>query len=142
MVMTINDFAGSSTVATESELENALMRRHERDGAKVNSFWLARDTSGIPSRSGQAKSGFPLMSILVRDMLAYVWFTPSEEHPGFNSRGTVAWIDSNAETEFFLNREPMSRSNDEVITFVQALRAAREFLHTNKLPKSLEWDEL
>jgi Immunity protein Imm1 len=130
-VLKLSDVEGNHTATSEEELEIILMRRHEKEGAKVNSVWLA-----------PANRDYPLLSILVRDQLAYAWYTPSADCAGFNSASTVKWIDQSENTEFFLNHERQPVQNNFVITFAQALLAAKEFFRSTERPTTIEWDQL
>lgn len=139
--MEIADREETRVVESEEELESFLMRRFAEDSAKVNSFWLAHPVVVMGIRVPE-ENRFPCLSILVRDMLAYCWFTPSEDCAGFNSLGTVNWIEKDGYTQFSLDGQEQPVPNSEVITFVQAVRVAKEFLHSKELPKSINWSGL
>ena len=126
--MRVEDFEESTEVHNEVELVSFLMRRY---GSGVNSFWLFRDK-------------YPAVSILVNGDQSSLIYFPKEGHPGFRSVGHPEGLKSGDSTTFYLDsihqEQPMT--NDSIVPFSGALKVAKEFLNTNKLPVSIEWFEL
>jgi hypothetical protein len=128
--MTISDFDSTQNVETTDELRAVLAKRFEVDGALVNSFWIALG------------SAFPLMCIVVKDDLANVWYSDSEDSPGANSVGSVQGLPDGGGTRFYLDEERHWVPNESIITVSDAILAAEEFLLTGTRPKSLRWLDL
>jgi hypothetical protein len=125
----IQDMRREYEANTLAELERILARRY---GDDVNAFWISN--TGKP----------PLLLILVNKALAYVFFFPSRDHPGFHSVGNIAGLDPHKFTTFYMNgiEEPEPYPNDAIVPVADALIAAREFFASQQLPPSMEWSEL
>ena len=95
----------------------------------VNSFWIS---------DGQ----HPVLSILVKDELAYAILFPDE-----GSAGIQAYADEPPEgdsTVFYINTpaEEIAIRNEYVISKPVAKQIMLEFLETQSLSDFLEWEEL
>ena len=127
--MMLQDMKGSLQVENSSALEEKLGKRY---GSGVNAFWLTKTKDGAK------------LAILVNNELANVHYFPPGRHPGFNSVGSIPGLDVRGYSEFCVNSpdERQLISNAHVVPFSAAVRAAKEFLETDELPKSLNWLEL
>jgi len=127
--MNLSDADHTYQIQSAEELDAILSRRYQVGGAALNSFWLSDE------------SGFPCMSILVKDELATVWYWPSEGSAGCMSTNGNATSEK-ATTLFYLNHQRQEVGDHLIINWPQAVEAAREFLETRELPNSLLWIEL
>jgi hypothetical protein len=127
--MRIFDFEGEIEAHSDAELEVILERRF---GDGVNGFWLAHEQE------------YPVISLLVNGSLATLVYFPEEFHPGFRSVGCLQELTPGEMTTFYLDnpRQEQPMLNESVIHFSDALRAAKEFLHSESLPQSIKWSEL
>jgi hypothetical protein len=67
----------------------------------------------------------------------------SSEHSGYHSSGAVPGLDLNGSTKFVsLGPQEEHFSNDQLVPFADALRAAKEFSETGQLPQCIDWREL
>lgn len=128
--MTITDFKNTVEITTIKQLYEFLEKRYEVKDVVANSFWLTHDAR------------FPALSILVRNNFASIWYSASEDSPGFNSIGTVANLKAGNDTMFYFRGGPQPVTNESIITFAEALKVAEEFLHSQELPKSIKWLQL
>jgi hypothetical protein len=129
--MRVEDFCGVGFEIIDAHaLEAALMRRHGED---ANEFWL--------SHSGQR---YPGISLLVKGELAALHYFPREEHPGFRAVGSLAGLNPDGMTTFWMSvsGDTIDVLNDAVMPFAFALTAAKEFLTSDGLPESVKWFEL
>lgn len=128
--MRIQDFEHVHDVNGEDALNLALSERY---GNGVNAFWLSHGSSK-----------YPAILLLVNGDLATLNYFPRERHPGFRSVGALQNLEPDGTSTFFMNdvNEAQPISNDSIVSFSSALRAAKEFLVSTDLPHSLEWFEL
>jgi hypothetical protein len=68
----------------------------------------------------------------------------SSEHAGHVSVGAVPGLDPAGSTRFVSHYSEYGEEcpNDQVVLFLDALRAAQEFLATERLPRCITWLEL
>jgi Immunity protein Imm1 len=128
--MRIEDFTMTDHATEYANIEVALMRRNQ---SGFNEFWLSH---------GDDK--YPAISVLVSGDLASLHYFPREGHPGLSSVGKVQGLKSDGSTKFFINdgTEELEVSNDSIVPFSLALKAAHEFAISNSAPRSIQWFEL
>lgn len=122
------DFENEIEVSSEAELKRFMMRRYE-DG--LNEFWLWHE----PNKHRT-------LAIGVKGDLACLSYSPKEYDPGFMSVGSISTLDPDGTTIFRTNGENLWVVNWQVVPFDVAFECAREFLHSDALPSSIEWCEL
>lgn len=117
-------------VSESADIDRVLTTRY---GSGVNSFWLSDGTNL-----------YPLMALMVTRELAYLWYTPSEDHPGFVPVGTAQGLQTGGTTTFFMDNEDVEEMipNDQIVPFSVALVAAKEFSASMRLPQCMKWFEL
>ena len=130
ITMTIYDFAGRHEVNNISALETVLQTRY---GLHRNGFWISHH-----------EERNPVLSLLVAGDLATALYFPYEGHPGFTSVGRVEGLDQNEFTTFSYDTIEQEQDfiNSQIITFSNALLAAKDFFASKGLPKSIQWFEL
>jgi hypothetical protein len=127
--MRVEDFETALEVTTPADLEAALSKRH---GVGINSFWLA-DGAGM----------FPAITIVVKGDLAHIHYFPNADHPGFGSVAEFPGPRPDETSIFFISaNERIWVSNDETISFSDALKAAQEFAISKTMPKCIRWRSL
>ena len=128
--MTIEDFNGTCDVSNATELENALNKRY---GQEANSFWLTHSPSKSPS-----------LAILVKGDLASLNYFPGGDSAGFTSVGEVKGLNPDEMSIFYLDNPNQEQEvlNSSIVPFSDALKTAKEFLASKKLPSTIEWFEL
>jgi Immunity protein Imm1 len=129
--MLICDLEAEQEVESDVELERFLMRRN---GSGLNQFQLFL---------GRAESEWwPSLIVLVNNELAWMYYLLSPEHVGYHSVGALPELDPQRRTRF-VNFGPQEDefSNNQVVRFDDALRAAKEFFVTAQLPKCVQWRE-
>lgn len=115
-------------VRDESELERVLMSRY---GGGFNHFalFVGRDE-------------YPSLIIMVNEELAWLYFLIGSEHPGYHAVGSVGGLDPSEGTRFVsVGPQKELFTNQQVVPFVDALRAAKEFFAMGRLPRCIEWRE-
>ena len=124
------DYKSAKVASLEDEISAALGVRY---GAGVNEFWLS---------NGQDK--FPSMSIVVNGDLASLSYFPKPRDPGYRSVGCYPGLDAGGCTTSYMNspEEEHEVSNDAIVPYSTALKAAQQFATTDVLPTVLEWFEL
>jgi hypothetical protein len=129
MTVRIQDFESTRNAKDVNELERALRSRH----GDANSFWL--------SHGEETK---PALSILVRGDLAYLHYFPNDSHPGFASIGTVRELKPDHTTTFFLDTPDQEQEimNNSIVSFSEAVQAAKAFFISKDLPAAIRWVEL
>jgi len=91
------------------------------------------------SREG---ADYPLLIIKVNGDLAWLYYIPSPEHPGFHSMGTVG-SDPYGATKFVtLGPQEEQYPNNQLVPFFAAVEATKQFFATPELPKCVKWFEL
>jgi hypothetical protein len=124
--MTIVDFESVYQTTDIHQFESILTKRY---GEGINAFWLSFDSHG-----------YPKIGLLVKGDLAYIRYIPKEYDAGFTSVGTVSELPGYTTTFHLTNTGDCGyASNEAVVPFSTALRAAKEFFFSNKLPTSVEW---
>lgn len=128
--MRAQDFKAVHEVRNIEELERILATRYENG---LNGFWLSH---------GLEK--YPVISLLVKDDLATLHYFPKEGDPGLRSVGNDARRAAEEFTTFALDdvRQKQWVLNEAVVSFPRALEAAKEFLVSEQLPRSIEWLQL
>ncbi|MDF3059294.1 MAG: Immunity protein Imm1 [Rariglobus sp.] len=124
--LTIEECPGTTIITDAEELVRRLQAASKEGKTE---FWLAHKK-------------WPTLTIALTDRtnLAYIHYFPEEDHPGFQP------IPKNQNTDLI----PLLLSSHEDTTmearyFVDletAYAAAAEFFETEKLPSSIEWQEL
>jgi hypothetical protein len=129
--MKIQDLSRTiSDVSNGADVERILLKRYDQG---VNAFWLYHE----PRKK-------PLLLILVNNQLANLHYFPNEEHPGYCPIGKMPSLPNHGSTVFFMRslKEREEVPNDAIVPFADALAAAKEFLASTALPRSIEWFEL
>jgi hypothetical protein len=125
--MRIQDYDSVCDVTTHADIEKALGKRH----AGHNEFWLSHGAELHPA-----------MSILVNGDLASIHYFPTERNPGFASVGGLQNVEPTEVVFFVSPTEKIWVDSGAVISFADAVRAAREFSISATMPKCIEWLEL
>ena len=128
--MMIRDFDHECSVSSRDELVHILNRRRLIDGLAVNSYWTWHEDQA------------PLLSLVVRDGMACLWYTTDEQKPGFSSVGKVTALPDDGLTTFHLDGTEHVVSNQIVIPIDDALAVAMEFFGPADLPKGIAWNKL
>ena len=117
-------------MSTVEEVDTALSKRY---GAGVNEFWLSH-----------GPENFPALCLLVNGDLATLTYLPQEGHPGYRSEGKVRGLERDRTSTFYVNNETeeLEIMNESIVPFCTAVEAAKDFLISRQLPKSIEWLEL
>lgn len=129
--MKIIDISGEYTASSIDEVETILQRREEPGG---NAFWLSHD-----------EEDYPMLSVLVKADIAALDFLERDDEPGFRSVGNLPNVNRNENTVFSISRnraDDLEVQNDALISFPDALAAAKEFLDSGKRPQCIDWFEL
>lgn len=135
--MIFEHFSGKDICSTEDEARAVLGKTVNG----VNEFIIYQDTD----------STYPYISVLVNGEYAYLWFTPEEDHPGFQAYSAGVELDPDESTIFYVNTptEEMEIPNEYVSSKETVLQAVLEFMGCTKWPASFEelpacvqWEEL
>jgi hypothetical protein len=130
--MKVHDFGGTHRVHSIAQLEQLLGARFKY---QMNEFSLCPD-SGV----------YPLIKINVRGDLAAIYYYRGDEQAGYVSLGGKMNLDPKGETSFSIdNRDPgetIDVLNEFIVPFSEALDVAKEFFHSQELPRSIKWLEL
>ena len=129
--MEVIDFGGTHSAHSIAELEQLLGVRFKD---QLNHFWLLADGSD-----------FPRLAIMVKGDLSAIHYFPQERHAGYVSLGGKLNLDPDKMTTFSINHSPahnISVRNEFVIPFSEAMKVAKEFFHSQELPRSIGWVEL
>jgi hypothetical protein len=128
--MKVTDFSGKHSVHSLAELEQRLAVRFDDE---ENGFVLAPDSSA-----------YPQIFIEVKANLAVIHYFRGDGRAGYESLGGKLNLDPDKKTTFSLDRsgELIYVSNRFIVPFSEALEVAKEFYHSQELPRSIEWFEL
>lgn len=126
--MFVRDNEVSIEVTTDKELDQFLTRRYEMDGVSVNSFWLTHVQE------------WPALSILIRDELACLDFM--DDGIAFTSQGEMTQLERNGMMEFKFESQRQPVPYSHIVSVAEAVRAAKEFLHTGDQPACIRWLKL
>ena len=130
-IVTVGDLLFDSSAAHNlQELEAILTRRYE--GSR-NTFWVSHGSEE-----------YPTLGLFVKDDLACLFYLPGEGDAGFCSQGLIKDSLPGEKIAFFTSRdgEEMNVLNEFVVSWSNALDAAREFFSSSDLPQSIEWFQL
>jgi len=121
----VSSFAGERLVSTEAELDEA-MRAHRGDGDQI---LISRENAD-----------YPALAVLVRDELAHVTYFPAPDTTGWAIRGNRPELDRTEKFTFLVPGDAYEVWCDQVVSFTDALTAARIFLREpSQRPKGLDW---
>jgi hypothetical protein len=129
--MEVIDFGGTHSAHSIGELEQLLGVRFKD---QRNHYWLRADGSD-----------FPRLSIAVNGDLSEIHYFPKDRHPGYLSIGGRLNLDPDKMTTFSVGpsrSHDIQTGNEFVISFAEAMKVAKEFFHSQELPRSIEWVEL
>jgi hypothetical protein len=128
--MRIQDHDEIRHVTDPRQIEDVLRKRYPNG---TNSFWLSHGSKE-----------YPVINLSVNGDVAYLHYFPNEDHAGFASVGGLESLRPGGMSPFFLvsPTEQDKIRNEYVVSFHDALKVAREFAVSPRLPKSIEWDEL
>lgn len=82
---------------------------------------------------------WPALAMLVRDDLACLDYMADSGGTTFTSQGDVPALTKGATTEFRLDSQRRPVPNRRIIRYADAVRAAKEFMHTKDLPQCIKW---
>lgn len=128
--MKVTDFSGEHGVQSIAELEQRLAVRFNDE---ENGFVLAPDSSE-----------FPQLVIQVKGNLAVIHYFRGDDRAGYESLGGKMKLDPDETTTFSLGRSGglIYVLNSFIVPFSEVLEVAKEFFHSQELPRSIEWFEL
>jgi hypothetical protein len=128
--MIVSDFSGDHSVQSVAQLEQRLGVRFNDE---ENGFGLSPDSSE-----------YPLLLIQVKGNLAVIHYIPGDGEAGYESLGGKMNLDPDKKTTFSLDRsgELIYVLNRFIVPFCEALEVAKEFFHSQELPRSIKWFEL
>ena len=132
--MEVGDFGGTHSADSVAELEQLLGARFKD---QLNEFWLCAD-----------KSDYPALVIYVRgDFAAIYYYAADDDRAGYVSIGGKKMnLDIEEMTTFriggFNPGDTIHVWNKFLIPFSKAAEVAKEFFHSQELPRSIEWLEL
>jgi hypothetical protein len=130
--MNVGDFGGDHSVQSIAQLEQLFGVRFKYD---QNQFALSPDASN-----------YPLLLIYMRGNLAVIYYIPEDGQAGYVSLGGKMNLDPKEWTTFSIDNldpgETIDVLNASIVPFSEALEAAKEFFHSQKLPRSIEWRQL
>jgi hypothetical protein len=129
--MQIEDMGNKWTVDNLKELDRVLRTRHE-NGA--NAFWITHDDTK-----------YPLLSLLVKDDLAFLQFFRKDRDAGFASVGRLPGMNAGEVTAFPTSKnraDDLLVQNDAIVPFSVAFAAVKDFFRSQDLPRGVEWQEL
>ena len=129
--MEVEDLSGTHSAHSIAELEQLLGVRFKD---QLNHFWLRADGSE-----------FPELAISVKGDLSAIHYFPQKRHAGFVSLGGKLNLDPDKTTTFSISHSAADDAkvrNEFVMPFSEAMNVAKEFFHSQELPRSIEWVEL
>jgi hypothetical protein len=129
--MELDDFGGSRNVRSIAQLEQVL---RARSTDQLNEFSLTPDSSD-----------YPRLWIFVRGDLAAIYYIPRDDgRAGYVSVGGKMNLNPKEMTTFAIGDagETIDVLNDSIVPFSEALEAAKEFFHSQEMPRSIKWLEL
>jgi hypothetical protein len=130
--MKVQDFGGTHSVRFIAELEELLQARFKD---QLNEFSLCADSSD-----------YPLLWIFVKGDLVAIYYIPADGQAGYVSIGGQMNLDPKKMTTFqiggFDPGDTIDVHNEFIVPFSEALKVAKEFFHSQELPRSIKWFEL
>ena len=129
--MNVGDFGGDHSVQSIAQLEERFGVRFK---GEQNQFALSPDSSN-----------YPLLLIYVRGDLAVIYYIPEDGDAGYVSLGGKMNLDPKEWTIFSIHRsdsDSIDVSNESIVPFSEVLKVAKEFFHSQELPRSIEWRQL
>jgi hypothetical protein len=130
--MKVIDFGGSHSVHSIAQLEQLLKARFKD---QQNEFSLCPD-SGV----------YPLIKIHVRGDLAAIYYMRGDDRAGYVSVGGQMNLDPDGETSFPIGAidqgDTIDVLNEFIVSFSEAVNVAKDYFHSQELPRSIEWLEL
>jgi hypothetical protein len=115
-------------VTSPDELEDILVKG---SNSTVNAFYLSHGSDE-----------FPVLLLLLKGEHAWLNYLTKDREPGFVSTGRLMGLDPLQNTRFSISHhraDDLFVLNRQLIPFADAITAAREFLSSKDLPKSVEW---
>ena len=130
--MEVDGLDGIHSVHSIAQLEQLLGARFKNE---ENDFLLTPDSSD-----------YPRLSIMVKGDFAAIHYFPQDGHAGHVALGGRMNLDSKKMTKFSIGRldagDTIHVPNHLIVPFSEALKVAKEFFHSQELPRSIEWFEL
>jgi hypothetical protein len=129
--MELDDFRGSRNVRSVAQLEQVLQSRFTD---QLNEFTLTPDASD-----------YPRLWIFVRgDLAAIYYYRADDGRAGYVSVGGKLNLNPKEMTVFSIGEsgETIDVLNEFIVPFSEALEAAKEFFHSQEMPRSIKWLEL
>ena len=129
--MKVVEINGSSDADDLDSLETILTKKY-RNG--YNSFWLSHGSQE-----------YPALSLLVKDDLATLTYIPNDQSAGYRSIGNIPTLKPGYSTSFSISNSPADDVvvlNEAILPFSIALKVAKEFFVSERLPQSVQWLEL
>jgi len=126
--MEVNGLDGTHSVHSVAELEQLLGTRFKD---QENDFLLTADSSD-----------YPRLSILVKGDLAAIHYFPKDGHAGHVALGGKMNLDPKKMTKFYIGHldagDTIHVPSRLIVPFSEALKVAKEFFHSQELPRSIE----
>jgi hypothetical protein len=130
--MEVDALDGTHSVHSMARLERLLGVRFKN---QENDFLLTPDSSD-----------YPRLSIMVKGDLAAIHYFPKDGHAGHVALGGKMNLDPKKMTRFSIGRldagDTIHVPNHLIVSFSEALEVAKEFFHSQELPRSIKWFEL
>ena len=129
--MIVGEFGGNHRVQSIAQLEQLLGARFKDE---QNLFHLTPDSSD-----------YPALTIHVKGDLAAIYYYRGDDRAGYVSLGGKMNLDPKELTTFSIHGsdpDTIDVLNDSIVPFSEALEAAKEFFHSQELPRSIKWLEL
>jgi len=129
--MIVSDFSGDHSVQSVAQLEQQLGVRFKDE---QNGFGLTPDSSD-----------YPALDVYVKGNLAALYYIPEDGQAGYVSLGGKTNLDPKEWTTFSIHRsdsDSIDVSNESIVPFSEALKVAKEFFHSQELPRSIKWRQL
>jgi hypothetical protein len=127
----VSDFGGDHSVHSVAQLEQRLGVRFQDE---QNLFYLTPDSSD-----------YPALTVHVRGDPAAIYYYRGGGQGLYVSVGGKMNLNPKEWTTFSIDRadsDPIDVFNVSIVPFSEALEAAKEFFHSQELPRSIEWRQL
>ena len=127
--MEVIDFGGTHSAHSVEQLQQLLGARFKHE---MNEFKLCAE-----------ERPYPVLVIYAsgRDIAA-LYYVPKRREPGYMSVGGQLNLDPEKATPFSvdnLSPESIEIRNGFIVPFSKAVEVAKEFFHSQELPRSIEW---
>jgi hypothetical protein len=126
----LDDLGGSRNVRSIAQLEQVLRARSED---QQNEFSLYPDSND-----------YPLLKVFMRGDRFAIYYIPEDREAGYVSIGGKMNLSPKEMTTFPIGDlgETIDVLNDSIVPFSKVLEVAKEFFHSQELPRSIKWLKL